>query len=43
VDTPTRHAPRCPNTARAALSDLPDNEYRSALENVVDFCVERAY
>jgi len=31
------------DTARAALSDLPDNEYRSALENVVDFCVERAY
>lgn len=31
------------DTARAALADLPDNAYRAALENVVDFCVERAY
>jgi octaprenyl-diphosphate synthase len=31
------------DTARAALTELPENEYRTALENVVDFCVERAY
>ncbi|MBT3930464.1 MAG: polyprenyl synthetase family protein, partial [Rhodospirillaceae bacterium] len=31
------------DTARAALATLPDNAHRSALENVVDFCVERAY
>lgn len=30
-------------TARSALAGLPDNEHRAALENVVDFCVERAY
>ena len=30
-------------TARAALANLPDNAHRTALENVVDFCVERAY
>lgn len=31
------------DTARAALSTLPDNDYRAALENVIDFCVDRAY
>jgi len=31
------------DTARAALTELPEGEYRTALENVVDFCVERAY
>ncbi len=31
------------DTARAALSSLPQNEYRAALEDVVDFCVDRAY
>ncbi|MBO6782249.1 MAG: polyprenyl synthetase family protein [Alphaproteobacteria bacterium] len=31
------------DTARAALSTLPDNEFRAALEDVVDFCVDRAY
>lgn len=31
------------DTARAALGTLPDNAHRTALENVVDFCVERAY
>jgi octaprenyl-diphosphate synthase len=31
------------DTARAALADLPENDYRKALEDVVDFCVERAY
>lgn len=31
------------DTARAALAELPDNTYRTALENIVDFCVERAY
>ena len=31
------------DTARAALATLPDNAHRTALENVVDFCVERAY
>ena len=31
------------DTARAALTELPENEYRTALENVVDFCLERAY
>ena len=31
------------DTARAALSALPQNEYRAALEDVVDFCVDRAY
>jgi len=31
------------DTARAALSDLPDNDHRDALEDVIDFCVDRAY
>ncbi len=31
------------DTARAALSDLPDNDHRAALEDVIDFCVDRAY
>ena len=31
------------DTARAALSDLPDNYHRAALEGVIDFCVDRAY
>jgi octaprenyl-diphosphate synthase len=31
------------DTARAALAEFPENEYREALENVVNFCVERAY
>jgi len=31
------------DTARAALTSLPDNAHREALENVIDFCVERAY
>ena len=31
------------DTARAALAGLPDNAHRKALEDVVDFCVERAY
>ena len=31
------------DTARAALAGLPENDYRKALEDVVDFCVERAY
>jgi octaprenyl-diphosphate synthase len=31
------------DTARAALNELPDNEHRQALADVVDFCVERAY
>lgn len=31
------------DTARAALASLPDNAHREALENVIDFCVERAY
>ncbi|MFA5121290.1 polyprenyl synthetase family protein [Zavarzinia sp.] len=29
--------------ARAALSIFPDNDYRRALEGVIDFCIERAY
>ncbi len=31
------------DTACAALAGLPDNAHRKALEDVVDFCVERAY
>ncbi|NDH89011.1 MAG: hypothetical protein EBY61_10455, partial [Actinobacteria bacterium] len=31
------------DTARAALSNLPDNDHRAALEDVIDFCVDRAY
>jgi len=29
------------NQARASLQDLEDNEYRQALEQVVDFCINR--
>jgi octaprenyl-diphosphate synthase len=30
-------------TARAALDIFPQGPHRTALEEVVDFCVERAY
>ena len=29
--------------ARDALAIFPNNEYRKALENIVDFCIKRAY
>ena len=30
-------------TARASLDIFPESQYRTALEGVVEFCVERAY
>ena len=32
-----------PTAAKAALERLPDSEIRSALADIADFCVERAY
>ena len=29
--------------ARKALARFPDNDYRRALEGIIDFCIERAY
>jgi octaprenyl-diphosphate synthase len=38
-----RRARAYADLAKAALARLPESEIRSALSDIADFCVERAY
>ena len=38
-----RRARAYADLAKAALESLPESEIRSALSDIADFCVERAY
>ncbi len=38
-----RRARAYADAAKSALTDLPASQIRSALSDIADFCVERAY